>query len=834
MKLLHVAGRPVTWPQIGYSATNERRPRDWPPYLAFIRRALSLTVPFATILCQPPAAYAQPLPPEVLHEFQLAPRNPLSKLVEDNEGSFYGTTEADGCGDVFKISRNGQMSVLASFNPLNLTNPCSPFGPLVFGTDGSLYGTTRQGGENHHGVAFRLTTAGKLNPLVSFGGTNGIGPNGLTLAADGNFYGTTWSGGPANNGTVFRLTSDGQLSTLVAFTGPNGSGPVSELTTGADGSLYGTTREGGQNNTGTIFKVSTNGAFATLVAFDNTHGADPFTALALGNDGNLYGATLSGDGTLFRVTPSGLLTTLVAFNGTNGAYPIGPLVLANDGNLYGETRYGGSNNSGTLFRLGTTGEFKTLVSFDANAPTVDTQNALSLGHDGKLYGTTQNGGQSGWGTIFSVTTNGDLATLFEFGDPQGEVPNGLAIGGDGSLYGTTASGGSQGAGTLFKLDTNLVFSSLASVVGTQEAPWPVRLIVDALGNFYGASGASALFKMEPNGYLTSLAFSDTNKTQVVSSLIVGGDNTLYGTTYFLGYAYAYGGIVFKFSPEGELTTLVTFNGANGDFPRALAFGKDGNLYGLTEGAMGDGVYQGTGTVFKVTTTGVLTTLASFPWTITNPAAGVSAILTLGNDGAFHGSAGFYGQTSARVDAGNDGYVFRLTSNGMTVLSLLLTNGGNSWVDTPLTQGRDGVFYGTTGRGGNSDLGTVFEIGPGSKLTTLASFNGINGAYPSSSLIYGNDGNLYGATQQGGSGGGGTLFRIVLPKLNTPGRAPDGSLQLTGVGAGNQSYSLWASPDLTLPLESWSLLIKGSFDNSGNLSFRPRQANAKQFYRLSVP
>ena len=76
-----------------------------------------------------------------------------------------------------------------------------------------------------------------------------------------------------------------------------------------------------------------------------------------------------------------------------------------------------------------------------------------MGSDGNLYGTTANGGTKGNGTVFEMSTNGALTSLYTFtGDNDGGHPEaGLVQASDGSFYGTTFSGGQGSAGTVFRL-----------------------------------------------------------------------------------------------------------------------------------------------------------------------------------------------------------------------------------------------------------------------------------------------------------------------------------------------------------------------------------------------
>lgn len=193
----------------------------------------------------------------------------------------------------------------------------------------------------------------------------------------------------------------------------------------------------------------------------NVDGADPQASLVFGTDNNLYGTTNGGgssdNGTVFKITPSGTETLLHSFsNGNDGANPQAALTLGSDGNFYGTTYSGGNSNNGTIFKITPSGTETVLYSFGSKVNDgANPQAALILGSDGNFYGTTNNGGDYGYGTVFVVTTTGTEAVVYSFGgllaNNDGANPQaGLVLGSDG-LYGTTYNGGNENAGTIFKL-----------------------------------------------------------------------------------------------------------------------------------------------------------------------------------------------------------------------------------------------------------------------------------------------------------------------------------------------------------------------------------------------
>ncbi|HEV2177800.1 MAG TPA: choice-of-anchor tandem repeat GloVer-containing protein [Terriglobia bacterium] len=370
-------------------------------------------------------------------------------------------------------------------------------------------------------------------------------------------------------------------------------------------------QEAGQNASRVVFK--------TLLTLDNADGS-PWAGLVQGTDGNLYGDSFGGtDGIVFKITPQGKLTTIHNFDGTDGNGPQTALVLATDGNFYGTTYFGGPDPNacngtgcGTVFKITPAGALTVLHSFDGSCTqTTDCPGgagpgALVQGSDGNFYGTTYLGGTcyDGCGTVFKITPNGVLTTLYDFSSSNdgGYSPYylaGLVQGTDGNLYGTTTQGGSctrfGGCGTVFKITPQGALTTLHSFTGTGAEGWgPGGTLIEATdGNFYGTTGGGGssqscapfscgtVFKITPQGTFTTLTSLTFPVGWGPSGLVQGTDGNFYGTGANGGGPGNYG-TVFEITPEGVLTRLHSFNNSGGDTPVAgLVQATNGTFYGTT-------------------------------------------------------------------------------------------------------------------------------------------------------------------------------------------------------------------------------------------------------------
>jgi uncharacterized repeat protein (TIGR03803 family) len=454
---------------------------------------------------------------------------------------------------------------------------------LVQGSDGYLYGTTANEGGSLHtfvtsggkggsrtnsyygfGTVFKISTNGALTTLYVFGTVtnNAVVPidggsprAGLVQGSDGNFYGTTYGGGANGDyGTVFQISTNCVLTTLYSFGADfdngfssiplDGENPVAALVQGSDGSFYGTTEGGGdQGDYGTVFKITTNGVPTNLYSFDGYQGYDPRGGLVQGGDGNLYGTTWRGgidfdlgdyanNGTLFKISTNGVLTSSFSFNDDDGALPSAGLMRGSDGNFYGTTKVGGTNfGFGTVFKVTTNEALTSLYSFadgsDGSYPVaglVQDGNGILYGTTYGAYGTIYEGGTNDSGTVFKINPDGTgFTTLYSFSpistnsagvytNSDGASPEAALILVGNTLYGTTSLGGSSGVGTVFSL--------------TLPVPPPLSIIAD---------GANVVLTWPAN----ATGFNDTGytlecatnlvppigwQTNSTAPIVIGGQN----------------------------------------------------------------------------------------------------------------------------------------------------------------------------------------------------------------------------------------------------------------------------------------------------------------------
>jgi uncharacterized repeat protein (TIGR03803 family) len=192
-------------------------------------------------------------------------------------------------------------------------------------------------------------------------------------------------------------------------------------------------------------------------------------------------------------------TPLYSFtDGADGGEPVGGVVADAAGTLYGEAYIGGTTNCtskylpskygcGTLYSFSKTLGFKVLQTFTGANGAYGENTPTLVGTT--LYGTTNNGGASDDGVVFSVRTDGTgFKLLHQFSGTDGENPAGiLRVGAGGVLYGLTANGGPNGLGVLFSLGSNGTFSILHAFAGGSDGINPETLLISSSGTLVGST-----------------------------------------------------------------------------------------------------------------------------------------------------------------------------------------------------------------------------------------------------------------------------------------------------------------------------------------------------------
>lgn len=279
----------------------------------------------------PPAQKGGAWTEKVIYAFGSEGHNPNGSLIIDSAGNLYGTTNEGGdhqAGLAFELSppSGGQQTwtetALYSFGKNN-NDGSYPLSGLVMDKEGNFYGTTTMGGGNNWGTVFQLVpgkAGGPWTENVAYrfnGSTDGGNPEGGLLIHNGALYGTSLIG----NGNVFEISLKGsQVVERVLYTfqdGSDGSAPQTALIADATGNLYGTTYAGG-GGYGVVYQLShnlTGWHETTLYAFTGgADGAFPVTPLflengsllgmtSLGGDDKCYADLVNGCGTTFEVAP---------------------------------------------------------------------------------------------------------------------------------------------------------------------------------------------------------------------------------------------------------------------------------------------------------------------------------------------------------------------------------------------------------------------------------------------------------------------------------------------------------------------------------------------------
>jgi uncharacterized repeat protein (TIGR03803 family) len=242
-------------------------------------------------------------------------------------------------------------------------------------------------------------------------------------------------------------------------------------------------------------------------------------------------------------------TVLYRFAGSDGRYPsFGALAMDQDGNLYGTTQEGGAFGYGEVYELSNSASGwteTTLYSFTGGADGALPYSGVTFDAEGNLYGTADQGGMDGYGTVFELTPSGkgwtfDLLHSFT-GRSDGQNPfGGLVFDSSSHLIGTTSILGSQG--TVFEMtfvQGKWTFDTIAYFKGSATG----KMAIDAEGNLYGqlfgggGHGVGAVFKLTHSGnswdYMILHQFRENQGADPFGDVLMA-NGILYGGTNYGG------------------------------------------------------------------------------------------------------------------------------------------------------------------------------------------------------------------------------------------------------------------------------------------------------------
>ncbi len=367
-----------------------------------------------------------------------------------------------------------------------------------------LWGIADSGGANGLGVIFKINLDGSAYEVVySFSAATGFKTRGkLMRANDGFFYGTTQAGGIYGNGVIFRFNPYlNTYQTMYHFDGPDGKQPFkSDLMQATDGKIYGVAELGGINNQGVIFSFDpVTNVYAKLHDFSGINGYSPRSGLLQARNGYLYGTTYYGgspydEGVLFRFDPlAHIFTTLRSFNKYyEGSYPISNLLEGGNGRIYGAFSIGTNMVNSWIFSTDSLGGHFIDHRYTDGSNGSQILSNIVQAPNGKIFGTTYQGGAYGKGTIIRADTAGggyvpaNLCTnLHNFNDTAGSSgTGGLVLASNGMLYGLATFGGDFtltagfGGGVLYRLDTATLAFEVLHVFHSASGYYPSGSLIE--------------------------------------------------------------------------------------------------------------------------------------------------------------------------------------------------------------------------------------------------------------------------------------------------------------------------------------------------------------------
>jgi uncharacterized repeat protein (TIGR03803 family) len=607
--------------------------------------------------------------------------------------------------------------------------------------------------------------------------------------------------------TVVVSMAAAQETILFSFNGSNGANPNAGLISDSKGNFYGTTVSGGVLGLyGTVFELSPaaggSWTFTELYQFGNAagDGTQPLGGLVLDPTGNLYGTTStggsSGNGTVYELSKAsgGGWTEKILYS--FGASPDatdprrGSLVFDTKGNLYGTTATGGVHNLGAVFELspaaGGTWTEKVIYSFGAsNLDGSDPTNGVVLDAAGNLYGTTDAGGQYGYGTAYELspaaggTWTEKLLHTFNINSVDGANPiAGVILDSQGNLFGTTFHGGSFGngleLGTVYELSpspsgpwTEQILHSFTGGLTNGDGDYPIGgLVFDAAGNLYGTTSGGGVPAVGTVFELTRSASGWNEKVIYTFSNIASDGSVPYDTPIFDAAGNLYGttssggsnsfgldGTIFKLA--NIVTASPTFSPAGGAYIAAQSVKisdatPSATIYYSIDGGASSTKYTGPITVSTSETIAAVAVTTGLP--LSQMSVANYQIGTTTATPEFTPTPGTYtlAQSVSIIDAA-PGAIIYYTTNGTTPTTSSPKYTVPIGVTATETIKAIAVAKGYINSAVASGTYTITPVvAPTEKMLYSFGASATDGGVPLSNLISDKSGNLYGTTEYGGT------------------------------------------------------------------------------------
>lgn len=708
-----------------------------------------------------------------------------------------------GSGAIFRTNASGT-TVFPEYHFVPDANGSNPKYNQMVEAGGKLYGTMQEGGAHDAGVLFEFDPATSIyTPRHAFDGLDGRNPSGkLALASNGKLYGVAPTGGVNNSGTIFEYDiATGTFTLKYSFSSATdnsfrGISPYGGLTAGPDQKLYGMTFTGIFPSVGDIYSFDpATGTVAGAHSFTESTGGRPFGELAL-VDGKFYGSTNFGGsnnvGSLFEFDPAtGAYTVHHNYINSGLGYTDESrnMVLAPNGKLYGTSLGGAGSTTGVIFEFDpATNLFAVKVAFNHNSASIGggNQAIMSVGSNGKLYGTARGGAHSA-GLVFEYDpATGQYQKLFDF-NHGGYPASAVTAASNGKLYGMSMRGGAFANGVLWELDLtgNVYAKKLDFSHAINGANPQGQLTMAPNGKYYGIGTGGehnngVLFEFDPQTktYAKKHDFDANNEFAApLPTLVAAPTGKIYGILAIIGsdaYIYEYDPATGTYAVKFTLNnTTASASGANGDLTYF-----NGKLYGWT-------AFGGTGS-------GILYELDLATSTFTKRLDLSASTGTFNRGGMLLTADGkFYG-TMSGGGANGGGTIFELDPLTNVFTKKYDFASATGVGPQGLVQAKNGKLYGATTSGGANNYGVIYEYDPQSNsYSGKYSFNTSTGYNQFMIMAAGSNGKLYGTTPAGGFfGATSSIFEfdpetsnykqaVSITSVTPVGGLIPGALKLTG-------------------------------------------------------